>query len=101
VTPEPSQPRRPRPRPTRWSTVADDPLRAAIASVTCWVGDEREHGTAIAARAIDGDVVAVLDGWAGLWEVVTDVCAELEVDVRAIVRDIALGVALADAEETP
>jgi hypothetical protein len=100
VTPEPSHPPA-GPPAGRWSTGADDPLRAAIASVTCWVGDDRDRGTAIAAHALDRDVLGVLEGWAGLWEVVTDVCAELDVDVRAIVRDVALGVALADAEEAP
>jgi hypothetical protein len=97
VPPEPTP--RPRPRDDALrSHRCDDPLRAAIASVTCWIGDARDRGTAIAAHAIDGDVIAVLEGWAGLWEVVADVCAEREVDVRSIVRDVALGVALAETE---
>lgn len=79
----------------------DDPLRDAIAAVTCWINDDRRRGTAIAAAAIDRDVIGVIEGLAGLWEVVTDVCGELQVDVRAIVRDIALGAALADDEDGP
>jgi hypothetical protein len=79
----------------------DAPLHDVIAAVTCWLGDDLRLGRAIAARAIDRDPVAVIDGFAGLWTIVADVCAEGEIDVRSIVRDVALGVALADVEEGP
>lgn len=79
----------------------DDPLRAALAAVTCWIAGERARGTTIAATATDRDQVGLLEAFAGLWEVVADVCAEQEVDVGSIVRDVALGVAMADVEEGP
>jgi hypothetical protein len=79
----------------------DDPLRAALAAVTCWIGGERDQGATIAAAAIDRDPLGLLDGFAGLWEVVADVCAEQDLDVSSIVRDVAIGVAMADVEEAP
>lgn len=79
----------------------DAPLQDVIAAVTCWLGDDLPRGRVIVARAIDRDSSAVIDGLAGLWTVVADVCAEQDVDVRSIVRDVALGVALADVEDGP
>jgi hypothetical protein len=83
------------------ATRPDGPLQDVIAAVTCWLGDDLPRGHAITATAIDRDPVAVIDGLAGLWTIVADVCAEHDVDVRDIVRDVALGIALADVEEGP
>jgi hypothetical protein len=79
----------------------DAPLEDAIAAVTCWIDGDLRRGRAIAAEAVDRDPVAIIDGFAGLWAVVADVCAEQDVDVQRIVCDIALGVASADVEEEP
>jgi hypothetical protein len=82
-------------------TQPDGPLQDVIAAVTCWLGDDLPRGRAIAATAIDRDPMSVIDGLAGLWTIVADVCAEHDVDVQHIVRDVALGIALAEAEERP
>jgi hypothetical protein len=79
----------------------DTPLEDVIAAVTCWIGGDLPRGRAITALAIDREPLAVIDGFAGLWTIVADVCAEHDVDVQRIVRDVALGVALADVEEEP
>jgi hypothetical protein len=71
----------------------------AIAAVTCWLDDDRDRATRIAAVSIDRDAVGFLDALGGLWVVVSDVCAELEVDVPSVVRDVALGVAQAEQED--
>lgn len=80
-------------------TVERDPVRAAVAAVTCWLGDRPAHGRTLAAAAIDRDVVGHLDAVGALWRIVADVCAEQGVDVGGVIRDVALGVALADLEE--
>lgn len=76
----------------------DRPLRDAIAAVTWWLDDERDAGTRIAASAVDRDAVAFLDALGGLVTVLHDVCAVDRVDLAAIVRDVALGVAQAGCE---
>jgi hypothetical protein len=78
---------------------AADPLRDAIAAVTCWLDGDRDRGTRIAAAAIDSDAPAFLDAIGCLRLVVADVCAELEVDVGHVVRDVAIGVAQAEQED--
>jgi hypothetical protein len=77
----------------------DEPLRDVVAAVTCWLDGDRARGHAFAAAAIDRGPVATLDAIADLWTVVGDVAAELTVDVRAIIRDVALGIALAEVED--
>ncbi|WP_052666079.1 hypothetical protein [Nitriliruptor alkaliphilus] len=84
---------------SRCGEPSDDPLRDVVAAVTCWLDDDRARGTAIAAEAVDRDPTGALEGIGALWTVVADVCSELEIDVGAIVRDIALGVALAEVED--
>lgn len=78
-----------------------DPVRDAIAAMTCWLEDDRDRATRIAATAVDNDVTGFLDAVGGLVVVIADVCTELEVDVGSIVRDVALGVAQADGEDAP
>ena len=80
------------------TALRDRPLRDAIAAVTCWLDDDRHVGTRIAASAVDHDPVAFLDALGGLMMVLNDVCATEQVDLTAIVRDVALGVAQAEAE---
>jgi hypothetical protein len=76
----------------------DAAVRDAIATVNAWLQDERDLGLALASGAMDDDPIGFLDALAGLWTVVHDVAAEVEVDVTSIVRDIALGVAQAELE---
>ncbi len=71
----------------------------AISAVTCWLDDDRDRATRIAAASVDRDAIGFLAAVGGLWTVVSDVCAELEVDVSSIVRDVALGVAQAEQED--
>jgi hypothetical protein len=76
-----------------------DPLRAALAAITSWLEDDRELGRAVAAEAIDRDPVGFLDAVGGMWLIVADVAHEGGVEVPTIVRDVALGVAQAEAED--
>jgi hypothetical protein len=76
-------------------------IHAAIAAMTAWIADEPALGTEIAAGAVDRDPTGFLGAIAGLVVVVADVAEELEVDVTAILRDVAIGVALAEAEDAP
>lgn len=80
------------------TTPRDQPLRDAIAAVTCWFDDEPEVGTRIAATAVDHDPVAFLDALGGLLTILHDVCAVERVDLAAIVGDVALGIAQAEVE---
>lgn len=79
----------------------DGAVLDAIAAVTAWLQDDRDLGLALASTAIDDDPIGFLDALAGLWTVVHDVAAEVEVDVARIVRDVALGVAQAEVEGPP
>ncbi len=81
--------------PDRSDQDADGAVHEAIAVLTCWTDDDLPTGTRVAAGALDRDPIAFLDALGGLVTVITDVCAEAQVDVRAIVRDVALGVAQA------
>ena len=76
-----------------------DALRDALASVTAWLQDDRALGRAVAADAVDRDPIGYLDAVGGLWLIVSDVASQWSVDVTAIVRDIALGVAQADVDD--
>ncbi len=75
-----------------------DAMRGAVAAVTAWLDDDEQLGRTLAAEQLDHDPIAFLDALGGLWLVVGDVARELDLDVLAVVRDIALGVALADTE---
>ena len=70
----------------------------AIAVVTCWLDDDRALATPLAAAAADRDPLAFLEALGGLVTVLGDVCAQDEIDLPAIVRDVAMGVAQAEAE---
>lgn len=81
--------------------VPDAALRDAIAATTCWFADDRDRGVRVAATAIDRDPTAFLEALGGLLTVLHDVCLGDRVDLATIVRDVALGVAQAEAEALP
>jgi hypothetical protein len=75
-----------------------DAVRGALAAVTAWLDDDENLGRALAAEQLDHDPIGFLDALGGLWLVVGDATRERDVDVPAAIREIALGVALAETE---
>jgi hypothetical protein len=76
-----------------------DVVQQAIAAVTAWIQDEGDLGRVLAAEAVDHDPIAFLDALGGLWLIVGDVARESQVELAAIVADVALGVAQAESGE--
>jgi len=78
----------------------DDGVRTALAAVTAWLDDDDGLARGLAAEQLDRDPIGFLDALGGLWLIVSDVASELDVDISAVIRDIAFGVALAETESS-